>query len=190
MTFLLVIHLGVKFLGYGVCAVLVGAKSLQSCPIPCDSVDSSPPGSSVHGILKARVLEQVAMHSSRVSFNPGIEPMSLMSPALTGRFFTTNATWEVVLFTYSEAFKISPFFLQKFDHFTFILASYMSAIYSYNLGIWGHTVLSRISRMSNKTYAPPHLKIFGFVKYLFKYFIYSSIVLCILFLAEFVVFII
>ena len=48
--------------------------------------------------------------------------MSFMSPALTGRFFTPNATWEVVLFTYSEAFKISPFFLQKFDHFTFILA--------------------------------------------------------------------
>ena len=26
--------------------------------------------------------------------NPGIEPMSLMSPVLTGRFFTTSATWE------------------------------------------------------------------------------------------------
>ena len=27
----------------------VGAKSLQSCPTPCDPVDCSPPGSSVHG---------------------------------------------------------------------------------------------------------------------------------------------
>ena len=26
--------------------------------------------------------------------NPGVEPSSLMSPALAGRFFTTNATWE------------------------------------------------------------------------------------------------
>ena len=26
--------------------------------------------------------------------NPGIEPMSLMSPALAGRFFTTSTTWE------------------------------------------------------------------------------------------------
>ena len=26
--------------------------------------------------------------------NPGIEPVSLMSPALAGRFFTTSATWE------------------------------------------------------------------------------------------------
>ena len=33
------------------------AKSLQSCPTLCDPVDCSPPGSSVHGILQARVLE-------------------------------------------------------------------------------------------------------------------------------------
>ena len=33
------------------------ATSLQSCPTLCDPIDSSPPGSSVHGILPARVLE-------------------------------------------------------------------------------------------------------------------------------------
>ena len=33
------------------------AKSLQSCPTLCDPIASSPPGSSVHGILQARVLE-------------------------------------------------------------------------------------------------------------------------------------
>ena len=33
------------------------AKSLQSCPTVCDPVDGSPPGSSVHGIFQARVLE-------------------------------------------------------------------------------------------------------------------------------------
>ena len=33
------------------------AKSLQSCPTLCDPVDGSPPGSSVHGIFQARVLE-------------------------------------------------------------------------------------------------------------------------------------
>ena len=130
MTLLLGIYLGVKFLGYGVCAVLVGAESLQSCPTPCDSMGYRPPGSSVHGTLKARTLEQVSMHSPRVSSIPGIKSMSLMSPALVGRFFTTSATWEVVLFTYSEAFKISPFFHEKFNHFTFLLASYMSSIYS------------------------------------------------------------
>ena len=33
------------------------AKSLQSCPTLCDPTDGSPPGSSVHGIFQARVLE-------------------------------------------------------------------------------------------------------------------------------------
>ena len=37
------------------------AKLLQSCPILCDSIDGSPPGSSVPGILQVRTLEWVAM---------------------------------------------------------------------------------------------------------------------------------
>ena len=45
----------------------VHAKSLQSCPTLCDLVDCSPPGSSVHGILQARILEWVAISSSRGS---------------------------------------------------------------------------------------------------------------------------
>ena len=39
---------------------LAAAKSLQSCPTLCDSIDGSPPGSSVPGILQARTLEWVA----------------------------------------------------------------------------------------------------------------------------------
>ena len=37
------------------------AKSLQSCPTLCNPIDGSPPGSSVHGILQARVLEWIAI---------------------------------------------------------------------------------------------------------------------------------
>ena len=37
--------------------VCVRAKSLQSCLTLCDPRDGSPPGSSVHGILQARILE-------------------------------------------------------------------------------------------------------------------------------------
>ena len=44
--------------------------SLQSCLKFCDPVDCSPPDSSVHGILQARVLEWVAMPSSRGSSWP------------------------------------------------------------------------------------------------------------------------
>ena len=39
----------------------------QSCPTLCDPVDCSPPGSSVHGILQARILEWVAISFSRKS---------------------------------------------------------------------------------------------------------------------------
>ena len=40
-------------------AAATAAKSLQLCPILCDPVDGSPPGSSVPGILQARIMEWV-----------------------------------------------------------------------------------------------------------------------------------
>ena len=55
---------------------------VQSCLTLCDPMDCSPPGSWVHGILQARILEWVAMPSSRDPSDPGIEPTSPMSPAL------------------------------------------------------------------------------------------------------------
>ena len=57
----------------GVCLVA------QSCPTLCDPRGCSPPGSSVHGILQACILEWVAIHFSRGSSDPGVEPWS---PAL------------------------------------------------------------------------------------------------------------
>ena len=47
--------------------VSVYANSLQLCLTLCDPVDCSPPCSSVHGILQARILEWVGMPSSRGS---------------------------------------------------------------------------------------------------------------------------
>ena len=44
------------------------AKSLWSCPTLCDAMDCSPPSSSARGILQARILEWVAVSSSRGSF--------------------------------------------------------------------------------------------------------------------------
>ena len=59
-------------------------------------MDCTLPGSSVRGILQARILDW-----SRFPFPPsgdlpdlGVEAMSLMSPALEGGFFTPSATWE------------------------------------------------------------------------------------------------
>ena len=51
------------------------AKSLQSCLTLCDPMDHSPPGSSVHGILQARILEGGAISFSRGIFsNQGLNP--------------------------------------------------------------------------------------------------------------------
>ena len=49
------------------------ACSLQSCPTLCGPMDCSPPGSSVHGSLQARILTCVAIPSSRGLPNPGME---------------------------------------------------------------------------------------------------------------------
>ena len=64
-------------------------KSLQSCLSLCSLMDCSPPGSSVHGILQARILEWIAISSSRGSSQP-------RDPALAGGFFTTSTAWEAL----------------------------------------------------------------------------------------------
>ena len=64
------------------------AQLLQSCPILHDHKDLCPPGSSVHGISQARILEWAAMSSSRGLPGPGVQPASLTSPALAGEFFS------------------------------------------------------------------------------------------------------
>ena len=54
----------------------------QLCPTLCDPMDCSLPGSSVLGMFQARILERVAIPFSRDLSDPGIEFISLMSPAL------------------------------------------------------------------------------------------------------------
>ena len=50
-----------NIINYAATAAAAASKSLQSCPTVCDPIDSSPPGSSTHGIFQARVLEWVAV---------------------------------------------------------------------------------------------------------------------------------
>ena len=61
----------------------------QSCPTLCDPMDCSPPGSSVHGILQARMLEWVAAPFSRGSSQPRGQTWIF---CIAGRFFTICAT--------------------------------------------------------------------------------------------------
>ena len=45
-------------------AATAAAKSLQSCPTLCDTIDGSPPSSPLPGVLQARILEWVAISFS------------------------------------------------------------------------------------------------------------------------------
>ena len=71
-------------------------------------MDHSLPDSFVRGILQARLLKWVAIGDLP---NPGIEPVSLASPALANRFFTTSATWKVHNI-YPKDIKVSKDFVQ------------------------------------------------------------------------------
>ena len=63
----------------------------QLCPTLCNPMDCSPPGSSVHGILQARILEWVAIPFFRGSSQP--RDRTRVSRTVD-RFLTVRATWE------------------------------------------------------------------------------------------------
>ena len=65
----------------------------QSCPTLCDPVDCSPPSSSIHGILQARILEWVAISFSRGSSRPRNRTQV---SRIAGRHFILWATKEVL----------------------------------------------------------------------------------------------
>ena len=142
----------------------------QSCPIPSDPMDCSPPGSPVPGIFQARVLEWGAIAFSLIHYSycitphacvlsrfgcvrlfvtpwtvvlqaplsmgfsrqeywsglpcsppgdlpdPGIEPASLRTPALAGRFFTTGAT--------REAHNLTCSFMGSAERFSFFCSDH------------------------------------------------------------------
>ena len=74
--------------------LLKWSEVTQSCPTLCDPMDCSPPGSSVHGIFQARVLEWVAISFSRGSSHPRDRtPVS----RTTGRRFTIWAIREALV---------------------------------------------------------------------------------------------
>ena len=64
------------------CSLCVSAQLLQSCPTFCDPMDCSLSGSSVHGILQARILEGVAMPFSKASSQSRGRTHSSECPAL------------------------------------------------------------------------------------------------------------
>ena len=77
----------------------------QSCLILCDPMDCSLPGSSIHGIFQARVLEWGAISFSRGSSSP--KDQTRVSH-IVGRHFTVWATREVFFFFTSYHFLVLP----------------------------------------------------------------------------------
>ena len=70
------------------------AKSLKSCPTLWNPMDCSPPGSSGHGILLARILDGLPCSPPGDLPDPGIKQTNNFYLLHAGRFFTTGATWE------------------------------------------------------------------------------------------------
>ena len=84
---------------------------LQSCPTLCDIMDHSPPGSSLHGILQARYWSGLPFPPAGDLPHAGIKAVSLMTPALTGGFFTTSTTWEVLITSFMWLFELYTWFM-------------------------------------------------------------------------------
>ena len=62
----------------------------ESCLTLCDPMDCSSPGSSIHGILQARILEWIAISFSRGSSQPRDQNFTFLGfPSSAGRFFTS-----------------------------------------------------------------------------------------------------
>ena len=78
------------------CSMKVRVWVAQLCPTLCDPMDSSPPGSSVHGIVQARILEWAAIPFSRGSSWP--RDWTWVSH-IAGRFFI----WDSLRFLISDS---------------------------------------------------------------------------------------
>ena len=90
----------IVFIIYPVCVLVA-----QSCPTLCDPMDCSLPGSSVLGILQARMLEWLPFPSPGDLPNPGIKPRSpaLQADSLPSDLPVNSVSW-VICIDISEMF--------------------------------------------------------------------------------------
>ena len=72
------------------------AKSFELCATLCDPMDCTRQAPLSMGFSRQEYQSGLPCPLPGDLPDPGIEPMSLMSPALAGRFFTTSAPWEAL----------------------------------------------------------------------------------------------
>ena len=97
-------------------AAAAAAKSLQSCLTLCDPIDGSPPGSSVPGILQARILEWIAISFSNTCMHAKslqscltlCDPMdsSPPGPSVHGILLTRILEWVAIFFSRVSMYKV------------------------------------------------------------------------------------
>ena len=107
----------------------------QMCPTPCDPMDCSPPGSSVHEIFQGRIMEWVAISFSRGSSWPRDQTWVSCT---TSRFFTTQATREAQISLY-----YFPNFLQALE----VIISSSFYHWGHWKWKWSHSVMSDSLRL-------------------------------------------
>ena len=122
-------------------AIAFSRMHAQLCPALCDPMDCSPPGSSVHQVSQARILQGNLP-------NPGIEPISSVSPALAVRFFTTEPPGK---HSESLTFQLSGLYLQ-------LIKSCKQKLLSHN-----HEVLLKLSSLTLEVLRVPFFLDFCFL---------------------------
>ena len=91
-------------------------------------MDCSPPGSSVYGIFQARILKWLAFPFPGYLPHPGIEPMvPAESPALAGRFFTTELPGELTNYMYIYIYIICISSIQLLGHVQLFVTPWIAA---------------------------------------------------------------
>ena len=114
----------------------------QSCPTLCDPMDCSPPGSSVHGILQARILEWIAILFSwhRIFLTQGLTPGLLHCRQILyclsyREVLDSNFPWSLVKSGFSKS--ISCFFSIEKQFFPLLLLTLLQFLTMPNIYLAG-----------------------------------------------------
>ena len=77
-----------------------------SCPSLCDPLDCTCQAPLSMGFSRQEYWSGLSCPPAGDLPDPGVEPTSLISPALAGGYFTASATWEALIISHTNIFKI------------------------------------------------------------------------------------